>query len=329
MTADTLASLLRPGARTAPRIVSTHFDFRHKLFTLPEAVFRPDSTGKPAFHGDLGDVRCALDLKTIAREFGIDPESHDGRLLTLVERSLRYVKEIRPGDSIPNEILDGSCSWTIDDRHRRIARQRLTLRLASWMTGGEITATDPSALEQIAEDPGMKKRIHDGAVEAAQRLGLGRDRRLEILNRIETVARELAYIEAQRERLGDIRAAVDKIGSAAQIYRRDRSVLEEITRVQMLLRRPLADFDADFELVDAQTGEILALLRNVDAQILFIRELRDMIHFKLMAWDEILALWKSLKVERSDAVERAIRQFYQFAARNFPLESRWSTKRSI
>lgn len=65
----------------------------------------------------------------------------------------------------------------------------------------------------------------------------------------------------------------------------------EIFRMQVLIRAPLADFDSMFTQADAQTGEILAVLRNIGAQTKFIREMRDELHHRLMLWDEMITPW--------------------------------------
>lgn len=309
--------------RGAPRLVSTNFDFSHKIFRMAGAVFRRDVNGTSMFEAELGDVRCALRIDTIAGEFGIAEDSPDGVLLATVDKGLRYVKEIRPGDSIPREILDGSCSWRIEDRHHVLARQRITVQLASWITGGEAVISDATRLAQLADDPAIKAKVKSAVDEAAEKIGIGRERRTEVLGRIETVSRELAYIEALRERFGIVLGVIAKIDAAAQIYSRDRSLLQEIGRIQALLKKPVEEFSNDFDMVDAQTGEVISLLKKIDSQILFIREFRDFLHFKLMQWDEPIALWDGAPVSRGEELERALRKTYQFAARNFPLVSNW------
>ena len=61
----------------------------------------------------------------LRREFDLGDESNDAKLLDSVAKSLKYVKQIRPNDLIPQEILDGTASWSVEDRHRAVARDRL------------------------------------------------------------------------------------------------------------------------------------------------------------------------------------------------------------
>src|SRR5262249_8302039 len=77
---------------------STHFAFEHKLFQLANAHFVLNAAdGTAVLRVKLGDLDAVLTLPTVRAEFDITKESHDGQLLAIVEKGLRYVKEIRPG----------------------------------------------------------------------------------------------------------------------------------------------------------------------------------------------------------------------------------------
>jgi hypothetical protein len=122
---------------------STHFAFQHKVFSIKDAVFRLSQTEEPLFRVELGDLKCGVSVPSLRNEFGIKPESDDGKLLGLIEKALRFVKEIRPGDSIPKELLDGSCSWSVEDRHRKLAHNRMTVQLVSWLSGSACRRPSP------------------------------------------------------------------------------------------------------------------------------------------------------------------------------------------
>lgn len=306
------------------RDCSTHFAFSHKVFNVDGAYFALDkATNDPLFHVTIGELKCAVTLPSLRAEFSIKPDSDDGKLLDQVDKGLRYVKEIRPGDSIPRQMLDGTCSWAVEERHRAIARNRLSVQLASWLGGSDVAITDAKQLAEVAEDAETKERIQKAFEEAAEKLGLGRDRKTEIIKRFETLARELAYIEALRDRYGSVRMIMRKLGELVQIYKADRGIAEEIVRIQTLLRAPDAEYQNQFTLVDMQTSEILQMLRKIDAQIAFIREHRDDIHFKFMKWDDMIAKWNETKVERGEAAEAMIKSTYRFVAQEFPVRSSW------
>lgn len=307
---------------------STHFLFEHKVFAVKGARFAfPTDANEPAFFVTLGDLRAAIRLPALRTEFGIDPESPDGKLLAIVERSLRYVKEIRAGDSIPAEILDGSASWSVQERHRNIAKARLSVQITSWITGDDAIVVEETQLELLVDDPKIKERMQKAVSEIAVKLGIGADRRQEVLDLIDDLARELAYIEALRERYGLVRMVVGKINLLTKLYRSDRTMVQEISRVRTLLLRPTEEFENIFAQVDAMTGEILPVLRKFDAQVQFIRQNRDDLHTKLMAWDPIFAIWERTEAVRGADAELAIKELYRFVARHFPQRQDWRVAR--
>src|SRR5882724_8269649 len=104
---------------------TTTFSFQNKLFGLEGGYFSMTRDSKePVFHVMLGELRAALPLPMLREEFKIAVDSPDDRLLGIVEKSLRFVKEIYPNDTIPRELLDGSASWAVEERHRQIAKSR-------------------------------------------------------------------------------------------------------------------------------------------------------------------------------------------------------------
>lgn len=303
---------------------SANFTFQHKVFSVEGAYFAmAAASGEPLLHVLVGDLKCALTLPSLRNEFRIARDSPDGQLLSLVEKGLRYVKEIRPGDSIPRELLDGTCSWSVEDRHRAIARNRLTLQLTSWLAGGDLATHTADQLAKLAENAQTKERVQAAFAEAAEKIGLGRERRGEIVQRFETLARELSYIEALRDRCGAVRMIVKRLADVAAYYKRERNMTEDVVRVQTLMRTPVLDFDNDFGLIDMQTSEILAMLRSIDQQIAFIRENRDELHFKLMKWDGLIAKWEALKIEPGENIEAMVRETYRFLALHYPQRSEW------
>lgn len=304
---------------------STHFVFEHRVFNVKGARFALTADGvEPAFHVNLGDLRAALRLEAIRNEFGIAPDSADGQLLGIVEKSLRFVKEIRPGDSIPRELLDGSASWSVEEKHHAIAKGRLAVQIASWLTGKETLIADHEQLAQVMDDPQTKARMQAAFSEIAEKLGLGAARKQEVIDRIDELARELSYIEALRERYGGkVRMIVTKVNLLARVYRADRTMMQELSRVQSLLMRPVEEFDAMFDQVDAATCEIMSVLRRFDMLVKFVRDIRDEVHVRLMLWEPVIQQWDTLDPSRGPAAEAAIKELYRFAARHFPQQQEW------
>jgi hypothetical protein len=313
-----------PAADTDSDDRSQTFKFDHKVFSMEGGYFSyVKNTQEAAFHIPLGDLKGSIAIPVLRSEFDLNPETKDGKLLGIVEKSLRFVREIRPNDSIPHELLDGTASWTVDEKHRTIARNRLTMQLVSWLTGGETLMVDMAQLEQLADDPQTKLRVQEAFARAAEKLGIGADRKQEVVDMIDKLARELSYIEALRDRYGRVQYINAQLAILSKLYKREPGVRNEIFRMQILIRPPVADFDTMFTQADAQTGEILAVLRNIGAQTKFIRETRDELHHRLMLWDEMIVPWSNITVERSAEIEALLKDTYRFLARNFAISNDW------
>jgi hypothetical protein len=315
------AASTRSVAASAPR--ATHFAFAHKVFAAPGARFAAAANGDPMLYVTLGDLAVGISLPTLRAEFGIAADSPDGRLLDIVSQSLRFVREILPGDCIPRELLDGTASWSVEEQHLATARSRLTLQLATWMRGGETTVLDRTQLQRLADDPGTKERVQAAFGEAAERLGLGRDGRQAVVDRVELMARELSYIEALRDRVALVLSIDRKLNRLAAAYRRDRSFMEDLVRVRNLMRHPVTEFTDMLMQVDAQTSEILALLRNMDVHVAFIRETRNELHWRLMAWDEVVVPWQDHDPVRCEETERLVRSLYRLLAPLYATGAVW------
>ncbi|MEI8393890.1 MAG: hypothetical protein WCF85_04080 [Rhodospirillaceae bacterium] len=303
---------------------STHFDFEHKVFAIEGGYFSLSSDKSHAvYFVPLGSTVGAVPLPTLRSTFEIVEDSHDDHLLGTVAAGLRFVKIIRPGESIPRELLDGSASWQVSEEHRALARNRLLIQLSSWVSGNEVVIHDVHQIEQIVEDPITRQRVADAYIQLTKRLGLAPQRQIEVETRVGAFAHELAYIEAQRERFGAVRKILEKIEKLRNIYRLDRTFAAEIEQMRKLFRTPVSEFQAIFDQVDAQSGEILALLRNVESQIAFTRRMRDDLHTRIMDWDELLEKWAEAEVERSGATEALVKTTYRFLAQRYLKTSVW------
>jgi hypothetical protein len=301
---------------------STHFSFEHAVFRAPNPRFLIASNGEPSLVVELAELDALVPIKSLRMEFELD-KTVDGPMLDKVVAGLRFVQIIRPGDSIPREILDGTASWAVEPRHIEIAKGRITMQISSWLTGSETVIVDQEALMQLAEDPAIKQRVTAAFSDIAVKLGLPPDRKQEVVDRIDELARELSYIEALRERFGVIRNIGETIAAFQKIYRRDRTVIEDLSRIGNLMRRPLTELQSIFDQVDGMSGEIVSLLRNMVRQIEFIRESRDELHQRMMLWDETIAKWSVILVERTPDNEALMKELYRFLARNYIVEKPW------
>ncbi|KAA0576936.1 hypothetical protein FZ983_22250 [Azospirillum sp. B21] len=302
----------------------THFDFQHKVFSLPGAFFCQEPNSKePVLNILLGDLKATLAFPTLMESFQIEDGTHDARLLEVIEQGLAFVKQIRPGEEIPGELLDGRASWSVEDKHRIIAKGRLTVQIVSSSTGNEMIVSDIDELEQLVEDPQTKERMKAAFAKIAERLKLTNNAEQYLTDRVDDLAQELSYIEALRDRFKHIRRIDQAIAKLATIYRTDRTFCSELNRMQGLIRKPLREYDLIFDQADAQTGDIVGALRNFHPTIQFIRKIRDDLRAKLLEWEELLQGWDEVTMERSPKVEALQKQTYRFLASRYIETTVW------
>ncbi|MEA2753981.1 MAG: hypothetical protein QOJ54_270 [Aliidongia sp.] len=299
---------------------STLFEFSHALFGAPEARFVLGTDGRPCMGMKLGSLDALVPLSSLVKEFNLDG-TPDALLLQTVIAGLKYVRVIRPGDSIPRELLDGTASWRVDDEHVEIAQGRVTLQLNGWLNGQERLVVDPIEILQLVEDPAVIARVKAGYPRVAEQLGLVGEK--EVCARLDKLTRELVYIEALRARFGVLCQLQGKLAAFRRAYRKDKTLDEELIRVSNLLLKPIDLFTKAFADVDGNCGEIISVLRNLDASILFIRESRDALHARLLSWDEILKRWQDVTPEISVANEGVIKELYRFLAQNYLTTKSW------
>ncbi|SMH43617.1 hypothetical protein [Azospirillum agricola] len=302
----------------------THFDFQHKVFSLPGAFFCADPTSKdPVLNITLGDLKAALAFPTIQESFQIEEGSHDDRLLEVVEQGLAYVKQIRPGEQIPGELLDGRASWSVEERHRKLAKGRLMMQVASSVKGNEIIVSDADQLEQLLDDPQTQARMKAAIERIAARLKITEKAEEIVGGRIDDLAQELSYIEALRDRFKHIGKIETKLGKLTTVYRTDRTFCSEVNRMQGLIRKPLREYDMIFDQADAQTGDIVGALKDFHATVQFIRKIRDDLRAKLLEWEDLLNGWDHIAMERSSQMEQLQKQTYRFLASRFIETTVW------
>lgn len=298
--------------------------FEHKFFgSFEDLYFRLTDTGEAVAVIKLASNEAVLGFDGIRREFMLTDQTADGRMLNQVAEGLQFVRGLRIGDHLPKEILTREASWEPSERHLRIARQRLTMQLVTWLTGNEHIFTSAEELMQIAEDPQVKKNVSLAFSEAAEALGLGRDNREKVVEYIETLAKELAYIEAERDIYAEIKRNDEKVQGLRRLYSSDRGMIETTDQVARLYQRAMKVLVDFFDQVDAQTGEILAMLKNIDNQIEYIRKVRDELHRRLLPWEDIIPVWKTVFVVKSEENILRIRELYQFLAPRFMQVNEW------
>ena len=299
------------------------FEFAHKVFAAPGALFEiDDASGDPVLKVDLGDLRAAMPFGALRVNFGLADDSADGQALREVTKALGFVRQVRPGDTIPAELLDGSASWKVEKRHLETAQGRITAGLLAWLGEG-ATAETAVELAALAADAGVKAKVQTAFRRLAQRMGLPEERRGEVVDAVDRLASELSYIEALREKVGQARKAVELFKRLRGAYKRERGALESLERIVHLLEKPVKRYEYRLIEVDGQTGETHNTILNLGRQIAYVREARDWLHRETMRWDEMLETWAFETPESSRAQQRKIGATYRFAARYFPMVEEW------
>jgi hypothetical protein len=304
-----------------------HCRLQHRLFNrFGDPLFRRAETdGTPVMVVMLGEREAALPLRALQREFDITDESEDGRMLALIAASLDFVTSLRLGDALPPEVLSGEASWEPSPQHLRLANARLRLQLAAWLrlgTGEYHSAIDAQALMAAADEPAMLQAIEQACRRAAEELKLAGPEVVSPM--LASLGQELAYVEALRERLlQPVQGMSAKLGRMAQGWRGDSTQLEKLTQVRRLNLVALRRIGGRFEELDAQTGEVLAALRNLDSQRTFIRSNRDWLYRTLRAWQPLLQEWAGVGLTFDDHVRTALENAYRFLAPRFMPVTEW------
>ncbi len=300
-------------------------NFDQKFFTAVEGSYfrKSNETEEPVFVLNLGGEEVMLPFTGIRREFSIEEDSSDDQMLELVASGLEYVKVLMPGDDLPSELLTGEASWEISDDHRKVAQQRICMQLVSWMSGDENLITDPQQLLQIADDPAVKEKVNQAFEEAAKAIGLDSGNGDKVVDMIEELAEELAYIETLREQFRGVVSMEQKIKRLRGVAAKHRSILDSATSVAKLISIAVNEFGEEFDMADGQTGEIIAVLKNIASQKEYIRSTRNSVYRRLVAWDNLIRAWERESGQYTATVPDLLRETYRFLAPRYMNTDDW------
>lgn len=298
---------------------NTLFNFSHKIFDIRGAHFAYGDDGvTPSFFVPLGGVIASIPVVRVCFEFRINHGTKDFELVGIVSRALEYVREIRPGDSIPSELLDGSASWTFEPEHALAARVRLFGEVANWLSdkpqGGQAGWALRRAVEAqqdtLAEAATAMELLADG-------IGLTNDA-FETHHRCELVAREFAYIEALRAHYVQLAHLPTILDRFRRLAAKDRNRREEYDRMGALIETPIDNAQREFKRVDdllnPKTKTLVHSLKEPEQTIMQVRTVRDRLHSDAMVWQPIANLWGEDDIIEDDARRIAT---YRYLASNF------------
>ncbi|MBM3569761.1 MAG: hypothetical protein FJX46_13530 [Alphaproteobacteria bacterium] len=301
------------------------FAFEHKVFKLKPCIFaRGEGGGEITMRIALDRVSAKIPLSAIRKHFSIAAGSNDDLLLAQVAQALRYVKEIRPGDSIPTEVTTGQASWLVEPQFRAIARAKLTMSLIDWLQGANTATTaSPQEIMSLVERPETREKVMQAFDKIAESLGYPSERKAEIVDLVEQIASELCYIEALRHRFRGARKILFNCRNLSGAIKPERKLVEETIRVATLLKKPVDRIFRQFDEIDANTGEIFPMLREAPPRIEFIRKMRDELRETYVIWEGILTAWERFDPTDQAMIADLLRQTYRFAAQYYPQSSSW------
>lgn len=300
---------------------NTHFVFENKVFQVEGCYFSmTEGTRDVILNIPMGEITGSIKLESLCAEFGIQKGSNDDTLLNLVKRGIPYVRQIRPNDIIPSEVLDGSASWQIDPSHAALAMSRLSLRLVNWLTGSDMDAMDPAAVLALSEDKEMAERVNQGLEKAANIINKKKE---EVIIRFENLAKELAYIEALRDYYEGIYKLFARLRNFQKLYSEDANFVQEIERMRQLMKPPVEKVKETFDNIDLGTLEVLPLIKSYEAKISLIRSTRDDLHLETTIWQDLNAIWEDVPDARCDSSKIALQNTYKFLAKNFTVSHSW------
>lgn len=309
----------KKGGRPPPAVV-----FEHKFFdSVKDPVFRLSAqNGEPCMFFKFGDSEVSLQFPGIKNEFNLKG-TPDDEMLDFVGQGLQFVQSMQIGDEFPEELKTGRASWEVTDQHKQVAYQRLTMQLVSWLSGDEVVVTNPGELMKISEDPRTKERVKEAFARAAEALGIDAEDSHKVIDLITVLADELSHIEALRDMLERVKAIGEKLEELRSYYLADRVILDIIDPITGLMGTAIKELSSPIDQVDAQTGEILAVLKNIAPQVRFVRSMRDDLYRRLKAWENLFSAWDEVLMSRSDNNEDLLRDTYRFLAPRFMKSDEW------
>ena len=265
---------------------------------------RTDADATPVMVVRLGDREASMPLRSVQREFGIPDDSDDGRMLALIAEALDFVPIMRLGDKLPLEVLTGDASWEPGPEHIHRALTRLNLQLVAWLhgtAGSEPIVLDAAALAKADADPVLRQHVQEAFQRAAETLKLPSAE--SVIAQLESLAGELSYIEALRDRFLDrVRVLAFRIERMFRAVQPDMAQRGSLDRLRFL------------------SGEVL---RNLDSHRGFIRSNRDWLYRSHMAWEPLLADWDKIADETTDTLRPLLARTYQFLAPRFMPVTEW------
>ena len=288
------------------------------LAALGQPVFRlTEGDRLPALAIQLDGAEAVLPLAAVAKFFGIDTDSDDGRMLDLIGRSLQFVPSLGLNDPLPSEVLTGEASWSPSRAHRQIATARLQRDLLRWIALSGPEAKSAPMFNEPEVDAGLRRLAAELALPGGGPA---------VAALIEQLAEELSFMECMRERL---LRRVQAMTRHLIVLAHDGTPLpqtrrETILQVARLAATGQAEITTRFERVDDQTKDLVAALRELEQRRSVLHTSRDWLYTALIAWDPNLRDFEDGPIiVNGERIWKVMDRLYRFLAPRYMSTQHW------
>ena len=293
---------------------------------LGDPVFRlSEGLRIPAMVVQIDGQETVLPLRSLAREFHIDPASADGQMLELIEQALDFVVAIKLGDKLPSELAGGEASWQPNKQDRLVAASRMRHHLLVCVFA-RLGKADPSHNGDLPgwENEPANRELLEAAIAGAAAEIEGVDI-AEVNARLASSCEEMAYIESMH------RSLTHGLGMMNEklIHNHDQvpAVHQEVIKqVQALGRLGMNEIMRHFEEVDARAADVVAMLRDMPAATAWLHRQRDWLYRTNRAWDPVFKDWARAPKHFDDFFLSVVERTYGFLAPRFMSFQDWTIK---
>ena len=292
---------------------------------LGEPVFRLSEGSKiPSMVVELESQRAVLPLRSVVREFKIEPESPDGQMLALIEQALDFVVCVRLGDTLPPELNGGEASWEPSEQDRKTAASRIRQHLVRCIFArmGKTVAIKSAGTPGWEEEPSNRSLLQEAIAGAATLIG---DVEIaEVFARVATLNEEMAFIECMRRTLSRGMNAMREKLLRIDVTQLPSSRQDTLKQVQILARKGLAEITSRFDVIDARLDDLLALLREMQAAVGWLRHQRDWLVRTNYAWSPVFNDWVNAPNHIDEFLWKVVERTYPFLAPRFMSFQEWT-----
>lgn len=305
----------RPPARIPGEEV--YFTFQSKLFEVPGIWFALTTDRREAaIYIPMGEHTAFIPLPKLGEAFNIDVLSPDGDMLSKVAEALDHVTRVTPGERIPREIVDGTASWSVDERHHEIAARRLAARLVRRFPQLAGRLNTPDGELDVAAC------LREAAAHIEKSGEVRRVGRHEATLTFQAMCHETSYVEALREEMRFFDELLARIGEVKSNAKQAKDLAENAVRITTLMRRQAAQIQDILRHLDTRLDDILFAVADWNGLVHDVRYTRNRLHRLLLEWEAMRDAWRH-PPRGAIRLAHLVRDTYHFVAMRQSVEWVW------